>query len=215
MKGLDLMGKNFLMDEIKKIDKKGLFTADTVPTFGFPTGLTLYDALNGFLVTVPNKDFTEIVDSWYNMGVMGGQFVMEIGNSGTGKTALAIQAGSNMVAPYEYGMFLHADAEHTSEKRHIMKLNHWRPDMMEDRYNDLNKKEYLFYNYFYYSDYINEAYLLDKIKSKKDKYPVLLKVFENNNNNANKFSLDNLPNFNEVLNLFNEKYFYSIKRDKQ
>ena len=87
-------------------------------------------------------------------------------------------------------------------------------DMMEDRYNDLNKKEYLFYNYFYYSDYINEAYLLDKIKSKKDKYPVLLKVFENNNNNANKFSLDNLPNFNEVLNLFNEKYFYSIKRDK-
>ena len=85
-------------------------------------------------------------------------------------------------------------------------------DMMEDRYNDLNKKEYLFYNY---SDYINEAYLLDKIKSKKDKYPVLLKVFENNNNNANKFSLDNLPNFNEVLNLFNEKYFYSIKRDKQ
>ena len=88
-------------------------------------------------------------------------------------------------------------------------------DMMEDRYNDLNKKEYLFYNYFYYSDYINEAYLLDKIKSKKDKYPVLLKVFENNNNNANKFSLDNLPNFNEVLNLFNEKYFYSIKRDKQ
>ena len=132
------MGKNFLMDEIKKIDKKGLFTADTVPTFGFPTGLTLYDALNGFLVTVPNKDFTEIVDSWYNMGVMGGQFVMEIGNSGTGKTALAIQAGSNMVAPYEYGMFLHADAEHTSEKRHIMKLNHWRPDMMEDRYRMLD-----------------------------------------------------------------------------
>ena len=88
-------------------------------------------------------------------------------------------------------------------------------DMMEERYNDLNKKEYPFYNNFYYSDYINEAYLLDKIKSKKDKYPVLLKVFENNTNKkANKYSLDNLPNFNEVLNLFNEKYFYSIKRDK-
>lgn len=88
-------------------------------------------------------------------------------------------------------------------------------DFIEERYNDLNKKDYPFYKYFYYSDYINKAYLLDKIKSKKDKYPVLLKVLENNfNTKTNKYKLDDLPNFNEVLNLFNEKYFYSIKRDR-
>ena len=88
-------------------------------------------------------------------------------------------------------------------------------DFIEERYNDLNKKDYPFYKYFYYSDYINEAYLFDKIKSKKDKYPVLLKVIENNaNKKENKYKLDNLPNFNEVLNLFNETYFYSIRRDK-
>ena len=54
---------------------------------------------------------------------------------------------------------------------------------------------------------------MNQIKSKKDKYTVI----ENNNNFSNKnnkYSLDNLPNFNEVLNLFAEKYFYSIKRDK-
>ncbi len=88
-------------------------------------------------------------------------------------------------------------------------------DLIEERYSELNKNEYPFYNYFNYSDYINETYLLEKIKSKKDKYPVLLKVLENNTNKKEKkYSLDNLVIFNEVLNLFNEKYFYSIKRDK-
>ena len=88
-------------------------------------------------------------------------------------------------------------------------------DFIEEKYDDLNNKEYPFYNYFYYCDYINETYLLNQIKSKKDKYPVLCKVLENNSSTRkNKYSLDNLPNFNEVLNLFAEKYFYSIKRDK-
>ena len=88
-------------------------------------------------------------------------------------------------------------------------------DMIEEKYNDLNKNEYPFYEYFYYSDYINEAYLLDKVKSKKDKYPVLFRVLENNiNKKENIYSLHNLPNFNEVLNLFSEKYFNSIKRDR-
>ena len=88
-------------------------------------------------------------------------------------------------------------------------------DFIEEKYDDLNNKEYPFYNYFYYCDYINETYLLNQIKSQKDKYPVLCKVLENNSSTRkNKYSLDNLPNFNEVLNLFAEKYFYSIKRDK-
>ena len=87
-------------------------------------------------------------------------------------------------------------------------------DIIEEKYNELNKNEYPFYEYFYYSDYINETYLLDKVKSKKDKYPVLFKVLENKlNKKENKYSLENLPNFNEVLNLFSEKYFYSIKRN--
>ena len=88
-------------------------------------------------------------------------------------------------------------------------------DIIEEKYCEVNKNEYPFYEYFYYSDYINEAYLLDKVKSKKDKYPVLFKVLKNSINEIqNKYSLDNLPNFNEVLNLFNENYFYSIKRNK-
>ena len=88
-------------------------------------------------------------------------------------------------------------------------------DIIDEKYDFLNDKEYPFYNYFYYCDYINESYLLNRIKSKKDEYPVLFKVLENNFSAINKqYSLENLPNFNEVLNLFNENYFYSIKRDR-
>ena len=89
-------------------------------------------------------------------------------------------------------------------------------DFIGDTSYKLDNNEYPFYKYFYYSDYINDAYLLDKLKSKrKDVYPVLLKVLENRSNHEkNEYSLDNLPNFNEVLNLFSEKYSGLITRDQ-
>lgn len=40
---------------------------------------------------------------------------------------------------------------------------------IEEEYDNLNDKEYPFYNYFYYSEYIDETYLLKRIKSKKRK----------------------------------------------
>ena len=90
-------------------------------------------------------------------------------------------------------------------------------NVLDERYRNLNNDEYPFYNYFYYSDYVNEDYLLNILShSERERYPVLLKVLEKNNNEKyiGKYSLDNLPMFNEVLNLFNEKYSYSIKRVK-
>ena len=94
-------------------------------------------------------------------------------------------------------------------------------NILDERYkiNEVkDKNDYPFYNYFYYSEYINEDYLLDKIihSGGKSRYPVLLKVLENKcfNRNQKQYSLDNLPIFNEVLNLFNEKYSYTINREK-
>ena len=51
-------------------------------------------------------------------------------------------------------------------------------ELIEEKYSDLNKKEFPFSYYFNYSDYIDENNLLDKVKSKKDKYPVLYKVLD-------------------------------------
>jgi len=110
------------------------------------------------------------------------------------------------------------------ENKNIYRLNDYEPNdkfffqnVLDERYKELNKDEYPFYNYFYYSDYINEEYLLNKLNFiGKDKYPVLFKVLENNKitDNKNKYSLEYLPLFNEVLNLFEEKYSYSMKRDR-
>ena len=89
-------------------------------------------------------------------------------------------------------------------------------NLIEETYIDLDQNEYPFYKYFYYSNYIDENYLLNILNYiEKDRYPVLLKILENIiNKKENKYTLDNLPKFNEVLNLFNEKYSFTIKRGK-
>jgi hypothetical protein len=90
-------------------------------------------------------------------------------------------------------------------------------NMIEERYTELNKDDYPFYKYFYYSEYIKEEYLINNLyHQERDRYPVLLKVLENNiiKSNQTKYSLENLPTFNNVLNLFNDTYSNSIKREK-
>ena len=90
-------------------------------------------------------------------------------------------------------------------------------NLLEEKYQDYDDSEYPFYNYFYYSDYISEDYLLEIVKhNEKNKYPILKRVLEHNNSSMEKkqYSLDFLNNFNNVLNLFNEKYSLSISRKK-
>ena len=45
--------------------------------------------------------------------------------------------------------------------------------------NQKNKQEYQLYEYFYYSDYLNEAYLYEKLNHMDEsKYPVLKKYLD-------------------------------------
>ena len=79
-------------------------------------------------------------------------------------------------------------------------------------------KDFPFYEYFYYSDYLNEDYLQEKLNHlNENKYPVLEKYLEYNKNKKNekkkKYSLDNLNTFNSSLNLINEEYFNNISRE--
>lgn len=123
-----------LMDMLLKNDKKGLFTVDNTQVYGFPTGNPLVDALNGYLVNVPNKDFSGIEYSWYNVGIMGGQIIMVIGNTGVGKTAFCIQCAANIVEPYEDGLVFHYDAEHTSSYNRVMDLTNWPANKVEEKW---------------------------------------------------------------------------------
>ena len=86
--------------------------------------------------------------------------------------------------------------------------------ILDEKYKELNEIDYPFNNYFKYFNYIDEKSLLKTLKQ-VDKYPVLYNVLKDNDSrNQNKYSLDKLPMFNEVLNLFELKYSNLITREK-
>ena len=90
-------------------------------------------------------------------------------------------------------------------------------NLLKEKYtsSNYNEKEYPFYDYFYYTDYLNEKNINEKLNHMdEDKYPVLKKYLEylNNKIEQNNYSSDNLNLFNNVLNLFFDKYSNHISR---
>ena len=85
--------------------------------------------------------------------------------------------------------------------------------LLKEKYTDIEIDDFPFYQQFFYSDYIDENYLLDLLKlGDRKKYPVLLKDLEPKGK-KDAFSLDKLSLFNEVLNLFSENYLYKITKE--
>ena len=78
---------------------------------------------------------------------------------------------------------------------------------------DYNPQEYPFYEFFYYTDYLNENYISQKLgQMYYNKYPVLKKYLDNKNNNEkNRFSLENLYQFNNTLNMIDRTQNGKIK----
>ena len=82
--------------------------------------------------------------------------------------------------------------------------------------NEYEKKDFPFYQYFYYTDYLNEKYINEKLEHMDDsKYPVLKQYLSSkiDISGKNKYSLDNLNLFNSVLNLISENYINQLPRD--
>ena len=88
--------------------------------------------------------------------------------------------------------------------------------------NSYKSNEFLYNQYFYYADYLDENYIENKLKSKdENNYPVLAKYLSNKKqkkakdkeNIKDNYSLNNLNLFNKVLNLFNDKYSNKISRE--
>ena len=89
--------------------------------------------------------------------------------------------------------------------------------LLKEKYskNDYLVNDFPFYEYFYYTDYLDEEYINKKLEHMYEKkYPVLKKYLENQeSSNKNEDKLSYLSLFNTVLNLINEKYFNKISRD--
>ena len=79
-----------------------------------------------------------------------------------------------------------------------------------------NESEYPFYDYFYYTDYLNENYIYEKLnQNDPNTYPILKLYLDSIllKDEKKKYSLNKLNLFNSTLNLINEKYTNKISRE--
>jgi len=108
-----------------------------------------------------------------------------------------------------------------SNKYNIIKDNQDKTspfNLLKEKYtsSDYSKEEFPFYEYFYYTDYLNEKYITENLAHmNENKYPLLKYYldFKNNQTENNSYSFENLNLFNSVLNLINETYFNKISRE--
>ena len=82
-----------------------------------------------------------------------------------------------------------------------------------------NFEKYPFYEFFYYTNYLDDKYLLEKIKGEdENKYSVLKMYLDNRINskldkNKNKDFFDNIYIFNNALNMINQEYSNKISKE--
>ena len=111
------------------------------------------------------------------------------------------------------------DHEKPINKNNKNKDKFYSINLLKETFDSSNysKDQYPFYENFYYTDYLDETYIIENLKHMDEKkYPILKKYLDyTKNEKQNKkddSSLDNLNLFNSVLNLFNEEYSYQITR---
>lgn len=115
-----------LIDEIRKHDKKGLFTSNDAFA-NYLTGFAPLDYANGFYLDVKNEE-TGTMTQRAIKGIIGGTFTTVIGKSGSGKTTLAVQMGANIIRPFEDGILIYVDAERTALKQRLCDITGIRND---------------------------------------------------------------------------------------
>jgi len=93
--------------------------------------------------------------------------------------------------------------------------------LLKELYNkDDYENEFPYYEYFYYSDYLDDNYIADILDHRgKSEYPIIRKYLEfkklkkKEKNEDEKYILEDLIIFNKVINLLNEKYSLQITKE--
>lgn len=130
-----------LLDTLRKQDKKGILKQN-ISSIGYPTGLLPLDFRNGYQVNVSDKD-GNIVKHWANVGLFSGSFVSITGKPGTAKTAFCVQVASEICRNYKNSEIFHLDLEVSSNISRLMKLSHYTPQEMEDKYHYFNNYPFI------------------------------------------------------------------------
>ena len=97
----------------------------------YPTGFLPFDFLNGYktFVTLPNGK--KMV--YNSIGVLDGSSTVIIGRAGAGKTSFAVQAGANIIRPFENAVMYIDDIEGGSNKMRMYHLAGFSPEESEQR----------------------------------------------------------------------------------
>ena len=100
---------NPLLVALTENDKKNMFRTNVTTAF-HKTGFHLFDYYFGSVINV-HDEIGRIVEQEPRIGQAAGTFNLIIGNSGTGKTTLAVQIAGNIIRQYKYANVIHYDCE--------------------------------------------------------------------------------------------------------
>jgi hypothetical protein len=95
----------------------------------YTTGIDIFDYING----VRKSDGTVA------LGIQGGRIMMDIGNSGCGKTSVIIKQACHIADQFEDAEVWHYDYERSSSKERVMQLAGWTNDHYEEKYSLFQK----------------------------------------------------------------------------
>ena len=97
----------------------------------YPTGFLPLDYLNGYVTVVNMPNGKKMM--YNSIGILDGTSNLIIGRTGAGKTSFAVQAGANIIRPFENGVMFIDDIEGGSNKMRMYQLSGFDPDEAEKR----------------------------------------------------------------------------------
>lgn len=109
-----------LLEELRAVDKKGLFVSND-DFVNYSTGLLPLDFANGFWMTQVDKETGEFKKVPIP-GILGGKLILIFGATGSGKTTLAEQIGYRIIKDFDEGIFELVDCEQTALKERLAQI---------------------------------------------------------------------------------------------
>lgn len=124
---------SFLDDLVATNAKKGIFGNGNIVSISYPIGFPILDQQLGAKYIRKKEDGTIITD--VHVGIPAGTITMFCGQSQSGKTTAAVQAGSYIVEPFgDDSAVIHRDAEKGTSYDRIQVLNGWSKDKIKNCY---------------------------------------------------------------------------------
>lgn len=130
------MSKNVLVEALRMNDasrgkKQDHYFDNNASVISYSTGFPVLDYYLGYTVNVCDND-GHFVESYPNLGITAGSYVLFIGAPSTSKTATAVKIAANIVRPFNNGFIIHFDLEQALNYSRIQALTKLPMNEMRD-----------------------------------------------------------------------------------